>query len=119
MFHCNRIWCLHEGGTPEELAEKLAQHTWTLCTAFYVTDYPQYLFLNDSTHEDAAGEWAVVKREGDRLFQIESITFSWCSFELADSRIRDCILGVEDDEAQPVTAVIQTPQEHGTCRHCA
>jgi hypothetical protein len=79
MFHKNRLWSVGPVATPEELAEKLTGHTWCLCTGFYVEGHENYLFLNDATHEDGAGEWAVVKAKvGDRQgTQIESITFSW------------------------------------------
>ena len=57
----------------------LTQSTWTLCSAFVVNGHPDYLFLNDSTHEDGAGEWAILVRKPDESFlQIETITFSWC-----------------------------------------
>lgn len=62
--------------TPEYLARYLATQTWTLCQAFAWGDL---LLLNDSTSEDGASEWAIVK--GGR--QVESITFSWCTEEEA------------------------------------
>ena len=74
MLHKNRTF-----GEPcpatsaEDLAEKLTEHTWTTCSAWSLGDL---LFLNDSTCEDGAQEYAVV-RSGK---QIESITFGWCSY---------------------------------------
>jgi len=56
--------------TFEELADKLLNYGWTLCTGF---EYGGYLFLNDATSEDGAQEYAVIK-DG---FQIESWTCSW------------------------------------------
>ena len=59
-MHIRRRWCVSAVATAEELAEKLTQHTWTLCTGFFVPTHPRYLFLNDATHEDGAGEYGVV-----------------------------------------------------------
>ena len=80
MMHNRRRWCVSAVATAEELAEKLTQHTWTLCTGFFVPTHPHYLFLNDATHEDGAGEFGVVAggMDGPHI-QIESITFSWCT----------------------------------------
>lgn len=61
MMHTRRCWCVSPAASTNELAERLSRHTWTLCTGFVVEEHPTYLFLNDSTHEDGAGEWAVVK----------------------------------------------------------
>src|ERR1017187_4285744 len=36
------------------------ERTWTLCSGFYVQGHECHLFLNDSTHEDGAGEWGVI-----------------------------------------------------------
>jgi hypothetical protein len=72
MFHRGRTHRVAEIETAAELAERLVEHTWTLCTGFR---HGGLLWLNDSTGPDGAQEFAVV-REGR---QIESITFSWCS----------------------------------------
>ena len=59
MMHQRRRWCVSSVATAEELAEKL-HRTWTLCTGFFVSTHPRYLFLNDATHEDGAAEFGVV-----------------------------------------------------------
>jgi hypothetical protein len=69
-MHNRRRWCVSEVDSPEELARKLTSATWTLCTGFYVREHPQYLFLNDSTHEDAAVEFAVYG----------AVIVMWCCF---------------------------------------
>ena len=72
MSHTTRIWGEPVVvDSPAELADKLTNYTWTLCSAWRLGDL---LFLNDSLNEDGAGEWAVV-RNGH---QIESVTFGWC-----------------------------------------
>src|SRR5687768_9398024 len=83
MMHANRRWCIGTVATPEELARMLTDQTWTLCSGFRIAGHERYLFLNDATHEDGAGEWGIVKVDGSEQVQIESITFSWCQFPQA------------------------------------
>jgi len=105
--------------TTEELAEKLTQHTWTLCTGFELAGY---LFLNDSTSEDGAQEYAVVRRPsvpGRPFLQVESITFGWCNRQEAQGYIRQVIQGTSDATGRPVTPAIEPAAEHGRCGYCA
>jgi hypothetical protein len=125
MMHNKRRWCLSIVETAEELAEKLTQHTWTLCTAFSVRGHEDVVFLNDATSENGAQEYAVMLWctfiEGQRTgVQIESVTFSWCSQAEALEIIRP-LLTHEDDSviAVEVYPVIQTPEQHGRCHLCA
>ena len=75
-MHENRVWCVSEVATAEELVRLLTETTWCCCTGFQIGSY---LFLNDSTSPDGAQEYAVCKRLDDGgLIQIESITFGWC-----------------------------------------
>ena len=99
MFHDTRTWGEPVAvDTPADLAEKLTDHTWTLCTAWRLGDL---LFLNDSLSEDGAGEWAVV-RNGR---QIESITFGWCSppraLELINALVDGSLTGADYGAANP------------------
>ena len=43
----------------------------------------EYLFLNDATSGDGAQEYGAIKRLPDTWLQVESITFSWCTYESA------------------------------------
>lgn len=118
MMHKSRVWCLAPIESAEELARKLVDSTWTLCTAF---ELQGYLFINDATCEDGAQEYAVIKRQADGTFlQVESITFSWCTYENALEHIRRAISGEDDanDFAAPVNPRLETAQEHGRCRLC-
>jgi hypothetical protein len=102
-----------------ELVAKLHGHTWTLCTGFRLG---AYLFLNDATHEDGAAEFAVVNDLGGGQYrQIESWTVSWMQPETLAQNVDNCLAGKLDDcdWAHSVTPTLQTPQEHGRCRHCA
>ena len=117
MFFKKRIWQVIKVNTPEELAEKLTHYTWTLCTGFKLGDY---YFLNDSTSENGAQEYAVLKDTGE---QIESITFSWCSYNEALNYINKVIKGEYDNEAWnsgiDINTQLETPEQHGRCPYCA
>lgn len=62
MMHRNRRWCVGPAASAEDLARKLTGRTWTLCTGFFVEGHPEYLFLNDSTCEDAVQEYAALRK---------------------------------------------------------
>jgi len=73
MMHRRRVFQVTDKyDTPASLAAVLAGRTWTLCSGFKVA---HLLFLNDSTGEDGAQEYAVF----DTLtgLQIESLTVGW------------------------------------------
>src|SRR5438874_419867 len=61
VMHDKRRWGVGPAASAEELARKLTGSTWCLCTGFYVVGHEEYLFVNDATHEDGAGEYAVLK----------------------------------------------------------
>jgi len=120
MFHSERRWVVAPVESPEELARMLTEQTWCLCSAF---ELQGYWFLNDATHEDGAAEFVVVKKQGPdgRCLQVESITMSWCAGAEALDYIRRAIAGEYDDAdyASTVAPVIDTPEQHGRCAHCA
>jgi hypothetical protein len=76
MIHLDRTFFVTDVETAEDLAEKLTEQTWTLCTGFRLDNL---LFLNDSFSEDGAQEYAVIRDNR----QVESITFSWVNSERA------------------------------------
>lgn len=125
MMHRHRRWCVGSVATMEELAQMLTARTWTLCSGFTVVGHPDYLFLNDATHEDGAGEYGVIKGGlSDALHrQIESITFSWCSAEQAFLHIRQTLIGEYDQSsfshAVDLQGKLDTPQNHERCHLCA
>jgi len=122
MLHANRTWCVSTVESAEELATKLSETTWCCCTAFQIAGHPSYLWLNDSTCEDGAQEYAVCKIEASgEVRQLESITFSWCHNDKALRFIRSTLEGADDanDWAHRVTPLIETPEQHGRCPHCA
>jgi hypothetical protein len=113
MLHKNRRFVVVDVASPEELAEKLTQHTWCGCNGFRLGEL---LFLNDSTSPDGAQEYAVVR--GGR--QIESITFSWCTVAEALGHVRQLLDGtLGEDALGAVSNRIESPAQHGTCAHCA
>ncbi len=115
MFHEKRIWCVAPAESAEEVATKLTEQTWTLCTAFELAGC---VFLNDSTSEDGAQEYAVItKNEGGGYEQIESITFGWCTYDEALEYVKGVIKG-EVELHVSVTPELHTPDEHGSCELC-
>lgn len=119
MWHRTRVWNPHPVESAEVLAKKLTDVTWTGCTAF---ELGGYLFLNDATSGDGAQEFAVVKRLPDgSCEQIESITFSWCTYERALELIRRTLAGEFDqvDWRKPVSPTLESNEEHGRCYLCA
>ncbi|RUL84360.1 hypothetical protein [Tautonia sociabilis] len=118
MMHERRIWSVTTIESAEELARKLTESTWTLCTAF---EHRGHLFLNDATSEDSAQEYAVVKRLGDGTFlQVESITFGWCSFDRALGYVLHATGGRDDggDFATHVNPRLETADQHRRCPLC-
>src|SRR5688500_14999201 len=103
MMHKNRTHSLGPVESSRHLAEKLTGSTWCLCTGFYVESHPDYLFLNDATSEDGAGEFCVIKRTEDGFMQVESIIFSWCDVPSAFDYIERSLLCEFDSQGWPVT----------------
>ena len=120
MFHQHRVWCVTPVTSAEELARKLTTVTWTCCTAF---ELGGYVWLNDATSPDRGQEYAVLKKVGphDRPLQVESITFSWCDYDESVEHIQRTLRGEDDGNhfAHEVAPVLQTPEQHGRCCHCA
>ena len=120
MFHSKRRWVVAPVESAEELARMLTEQTWCLCNGF---ELGGYWFLNDATHEDGAAEYAVVKKQGPdgQPLQVESITMSWCTTVEACNHIRRAIAGEYDDAdyVSSVAPVIEAPEQHGRCGHCA
>jgi hypothetical protein len=122
MMHAQRRWGLSEVESAAALAKMLSGQTWTLCSAFFVSGHPEYLFLNDATHEDGAGEYGVAKRLADGKFRASGVnSFSWCNELKAREYIESALTGQFDgsDFAQPVTPKIDLPGQHGRCHLCA
>jgi hypothetical protein len=124
MMHKARRWGINPVATARELAIMLTQRTWTLCSGFYVLGHEEYLFLNDATHEDGAGEFGIVRVLGpSQWIQVESITFSWCSVEAAEGHISAALAGGFDahdfTHAIFLRGQLDGPGEHGHCGLCA
>lgn len=118
MWHRRRRWQVSLVDSAEELTDKLTRFTWTPCTGFQVRGSP-YLFLNDATSPDGAQEWAIVLGEGEAFPQVESITFSWCQPFEAREYVAKALAGRYAylyDLIDPKQ--VETPDPHGSCRHC-
>ena len=119
MMHSERVWSVKQVESGEELARMLTDTTWCGCTGFRLGNY---VFLNDSTSPDALQEFAIVEpKPNGSWWQIESITFSWCTYEEALDHIRKSLAGEYSDGilGAVVAPVIQTPEEHKSCPLCA
>lgn len=124
MMHQRRRWVISQVASMEELADMLTQRTWCLCSGFFVAGHDTYLFLNDATSEDSAGEYGACKKIGDdRFVQVESITFSWCDPRRALDLIRQVLAGECDTSdfvhALDLSGRIDRPETHGRCSLCA
>jgi hypothetical protein len=120
MLHKTRTWCLHSASDAFDLAAKLTESTWTLCTAFCVAEY---VFANDATSPDGAQEYAVLRPRDERgdYQQIESITFSWCSEKQAFDLILRILHHEFDQQLLGSVSLVQLqdPHDHMVCEHCA
>lgn len=113
MIHEKRKFYIGDIDTAEELAEKLTQHTWTLCTGFR---FKGYLFLNDAFNEDGAAEFAVVRE--DSGIQVESITFGWCDEVKGLEHIK-LITDIADGDMDYGTVKVRKHGSSDYCRLCA
>lgn len=120
MIHTKRRFCVTQAQaqSPEQLARDLCERTWTCCTGF---QFGSYLFLNDSTSEDGAQEYAVILIRDASFLQIESITFGWCTEAEALRYVQDALAGKMDENsfAKPVELCLELPEAHGRCHLCA
>jgi hypothetical protein len=113
MMHDKRLFRIVD--VPQgELPSKLVNHTWTLCSAFRCGPL---LFLNDATHEDGAGEYAVIREATGE--QIESITFSWCSLEKATEYVNQLLEREVSGGNEAYTKVKVLKHQPGSCHFCA
>jgi hypothetical protein len=116
MMHEDRTWCVSPVESAEELARKLTETVWCCCTGFALGDY---LWLNDSFSPDGAQEYAVLQKSDGKLIQIESITFGWCNEPTALRYVKETLAGEDNIFRREVEAVLETPDTHARCRHCA
>jgi hypothetical protein len=142
MLHKNRRFGVTDVHSTDELAEKLTKGSWTCCTGFRIGGL---LFLNDSTSENGAQEYAVV-REATRE-QLESITFGWMTLDEARIAIRIFVevadiapnpqapagrvfvaktasqlaeaIGADAFSFGTIPNVVEFGRQHGVCAHCA
>jgi len=113
MFHSRRRFSVADVTSAEELATKLTEHVWTLCTGFR---FGGHLYLNDALSPDGAQEYAIV-RESDRV-QVESITFGWCTHDRALRHIENITAGRCHESYGLVANPIEPSISH-RCPACA
>lgn len=116
MMHKRRAHSRVEVPTAEDLAQKLTRNSWTLCSGF---KYGDHLYLNDSTSEGGAQEYAVFRAtpdENGEYEQIESITFGWMTEEDALKMIEAIASG---QYGAPFAKYDLRQHCHGACVRCA
>lgn len=118
MLH-KRRWCV-SSVQPIDLADKLVDHSWTLCTGFECPPESKVFWINDSLSEDSLQEYAVVrKRSDDQWEQVESITVSWCDKHrlvmYAENLARPSAVA---EFGRIDTPRLESPDEHKTCWCC-
>ena len=118
MMHKRRIHSVGPVDTARHFAEKLTGTTWCLCTGFYLEGHPNYLWLNDSTSEDGAVEFGIIKRTPDGFMQIESVTYSWMTNGEALKSIEAALAGEFDSQGWPVAIHLDDSPKH-RCHLCA
>jgi len=108
MMHKRRLWTVAYVSTIRDLAEKLTERSWCLCTGFQIGGYA---FLNDATSEDGAQEFGVVRTDqplfarinrgshAERVYtvdQVESITASWMDRAEMEEFVTELLQGIAD-----------------------
>ena len=117
MWHDIRRFCVADLEYSHDLLNKLKGGpvgTWCLCTGWRLQGW---LWLNDSTNENADQEYALVHEA--TMVQWESLTISW----MDRAAIRYFTQpSWQDDYSGPyfgrITNKIDAPAEHGRCLHC-
>jgi len=116
MLHDRRTWGVAQCDDLDELARRLTEQTWTLCTAFQTSTGT--IWANDSISEDSIQEYAVLRPEADGWRQVESITVGWTS----PSELRAYIDRADRDEMDLRLDSIASERlegDHPRCRFCA
>lgn len=120
MFFERRTYSIRPLSTPEELADQLTKYSHCLCNGF---DLGGWLFLNDSTSEDGASEFAVLRTragEGDVYVFFDSITVSWMNREQILDYLKN--LHTLDDPTHTWIRNVRVRTEHykshAPCRFC-
>lgn len=109
-MHRERRYKVVKVKTFEELANKLYEHTWTTCSAF---ECGSLILANDSTSEDGAQEYVVIK--GGR--EIESLTVSWFS---SVEKLEDILVRLsKNEEGYDYGGCELLQHENGYCPRCA
>jgi nicotinamide riboside transporter PnuC len=117
MLHIGRRHSVTVVDDISELAAKLTEHTWTLCTGFRCGGW---LFLNDSFSEDGAQEYSVLRAtpNADGTHDVcESVTFGWMSRLRAEHWL--AMWMSSSHEAKVYKSIFRKAHAEGVCGFCA
>jgi len=118
MMHKSRVFRVSdirvpgETFSPASLARALTERSWCLCNGFRIG---RLVFLNDSTGEDSAQEFAVFDEKIGK--QVESLTCSWMKKEELEPMIVKLLAGEGGCEPWGVMPSLAHPE--GSCPRCA
>ena len=108
MMHINRKFNVMKLESFKALAKILFNGTQCLCTGFQLG---YFIFLNDSTSEDGAQEYAVIKHG----VQIDSLTVSWMESE---RELSDSFNGLATIPSPMVSKIENIKLDYGPYHHC-
>jgi hypothetical protein len=112
MIHTTRRFRVAHVADAAELAKKLTQSSWVLCTGFRLG---RLLFVNDSFSVSSASEYTVFDETVGT--QIESITFGCCDEHTARTLIEALVEGrLRSPFSSPPPRLDHLP---GSCHLCA
>jgi hypothetical protein len=121
VIHHARAFRLTEVYSAEELAGKLTDRDWPLCSGFQLGDY---LFLNDTAHADDLQQFAVVKRPetaAAHYRQITNVCFAQGAVAENLRSVERILAGRLDRRGAVVRhqLYLETAAEHELCHYCA
>lgn len=117
MLHTKRRWGVAPCNDADDLAAKLTEQNWTLCSAFRTVHGT--VWANDSTCADALQEYGVLRKTADGGWQqVESITVSWCDRDKLRSYIDRADGGEFDAENLAQVPLERLEEPHEACHFC-
>ena len=117
MLHKSRVWGVALCEDQEELAQKLVDGNWVLCTAF--RSAKGTIWANDATSEDSLQEYGVLRQnEQGQWRQVESITVDWCDLEKMKQYVEQADAGVFDEDGYCEVGAERFQEDHPSCQLC-
>jgi len=117
MLHKSRVWGVSHCENQKELARKLIDGNWVLCTAF--RSAKGTIWANDATSENAIQEYGVLRQnEEGQWRQVESITVDWCDLEKIKQYVEQADAGVFDEDGYCEVGAERFQEKGHSCHLC-